>query len=392
MVLVFLTGNLFVKKYESGARREVETSLLFTTRMIQNRIVPYLGLENTRDLLESIVGEVMDENPDLKCIGIYDTRGKSYFVGGDRRICKQYGKERMQDDYPRTLSNRIKGKDVVSIYYQSDDLFGNTYYILYVFKTGIFAPLYSLRLYFNLLFVLFLFSEIVLVYVTKKTDEKLARMRETLITMEQSFVMERLAGLLAHELKNPLFVISGNVEMSELPPEEKKVLMDEIIRMKSIIERYEGVMRKSSKLSTDLQEAMNYILQLFGKQFEKKGLSLSAEIAYQGSLHIPFDDFKQIALNIVINALQAGVSLNIKVEKEKDRIKIYFCSPGAPLPENIKRGLFEPYFTTKKEGTGLGLFISRNLARQNQGDLYYSYINGNNCFILEVKRYENTNN
>ena len=137
---------------------------------------------------------------------------------------------------------------------------------------------------------------------------------------------------------------------------------------------------------------MRYIEHLFSAQFEKKGLSLKLDIGREYKLRIPFDDFKQVALNIVINALQARSSINIKAKRENGRVKIYFCTEGPEIPKEIQKRLFEPYFTTKKEGTGLGLFISKSLAEQSGGTLYYKYLKGQNCFILEVNVYENSDN
>ncbi len=392
MVTLFLAGNIFVRHYENVAKNEFKSNILFITHMMENRMVPYLGIKNAQDLLKMVSDDIMQENGDLRCISIYDASENIYFKAWRTETCAKLNKKRICEEPPCVFIKKEGDNDIVGVYDGVEDIFQNTYYIEYIFKTRVFVPLYSLRLYFNLFFVLFLLSELVIFYITRKTDSKLASMRESLITAEQSWVMERLAGLLAHELKNPLFVISGNIELSDMPPEEKKIISDEIIRIKSIIERYEGVMRKNKKTYTNLNEAMRYIEHLFSAQFEKKGLSLKLDIGREYKLRIPFDDFKQIALNIVINALQARSSINIRAKRENGRVKIYFCTEGPEIPKEIQKRLFEPYFTTKKEGTGLGLFISKSLAEQSGGTLYYKYVEGQNCFILEVNVYENSGN
>ncbi len=392
-LLVFFIGNFFVNRYEHKARREFQSNIYFMTEMIQNRFVPYLGIENDKDLLNVIAKEIMDENNEVMCIAVYDSLEQPYFVMKKKDFCAG-GRlpGRGASYYPYIQSVRKNGKDIVSVYQTAEDIFNHRYYILYIFETGIFSPLYSLRLYFNLLFALFLMAEVVLVYITRKTDRNLSRLREMLISAEQSFIVDRLAGLLAHELKNPLFVLSGNIELSGLSMEEKETLLNEIKRMRGIIERYETVFRKQAAPITALIEAREYLLRLFKVQFERKGLSINFELKSSYNLKMPFDDFKQIALNIIINALQAKASMNIKVEDNEKYVKMFFCSEGERIQREIEKRVFEPYFTTKKEGTGLGLFISKMLAEKNSGRLYYRYKRGFNCFILEVLKHENTDN
>jgi len=79
-----------------------------------------------------------------------------------------------------------------------------------------------------------------------------------------------------------------------------------------------------------------------------------------------------VFLNLVLNAIEAmtdGGRLRIRAYPEGDQIAVAFTNSGPPIPPEILAHLFEPFITTKPEGTGLGLWVSNTMVRQQGGVL-----------------------
>lgn len=396
VIVIFFISNILVLRYERKARGELEKNIKFTIESIQSRLVPFLGIKDSRELLFPIVKEIMDEYPDLMCVEIKDSLKVPYFKMEKNKSCNNF-----ELLYAKNIKNNAqkwilkqKNSDVFIYTDTASGVFGGKYYIFYVLTTRIFTPLYSLRLYFNLLAAMFILMELITFILLWSLERKLARYRETLISFEQATVLDRLAGYLSHEIKNPLFVLSGNIELSELPEEDKKILLSEIKRIRGIVERYGNVFKRNSqKKYSSPCKVLKDIEGLFRMQFTRKGLSLSIECDINKNINIPVDQFKQIAINLILNALQARSSINIRCISSQDKLlRIFFCSSGEKIPHHIQKRMFEPYFSTKKEWTGLGLFVAKTIVEGYGGRLFYKYSENKNCFIVEVMLYEDTDN
>jgi two-component system NtrC family sensor kinase len=84
------------------------------------------------------------------------------------------------------------------------------------------------------------------------------------------------------------------------------------------------------------------------------------------------DQLVQVFLNLILNAIDAtdtGGHINVRAETVEDRLVIHIEDDGVGIaPEHVPK-LFQPYFTTKKHGTGLGLFVTRKLILDHGGDI-----------------------
>ena len=393
--IVFFLSNVLVSRYEKKARRELERNITLIIEAIQNRLQPFLGVENDKDLVYSVLQEVMDENNDLVCIEIRDSLEKTYLRVGEMTSCEKYMRfAKNIENKSKTWMLREKSSDVFMVYNTVLGVFGGEYHVFYVLRTRIFSPLYSLRFYFYLLALIFILMEFFSFILLGRFESKLAKYRETLISFEQASVLDRLAGSLAHEIKNPLFILSGNIELANIKEEDKKLLLSEIQRIRGIIERYGNVFKKDhSKRNCSPYDVLKDIEALFKMQFEKEDLSLSIECRRHISIEIPPDQFKQIAINLVLNALQAKSSICITCSLlKRDVLRIDFCSAGKRISTDIEKRMFEPYFSTKREGTGLGLFVAKTIVEGYGGKFFYEYKNNKNCFVIKVNAYENTDN
>ena len=152
-----------------------------------------------------------------------------------------------------------------------------------------------------------------------------------------------------------------------------------LIKFVETYRQLSGVARPLRK-AVDLQELMDQVISLNSEY----AASCGATCVYrpeEPDLMIYADEgqISQILINLIKNALQAGakhIDISAKMGKEDDVI-IQVANDGAPIPVSAQEQIFVPFYTTKKEGSGIGLSISRQIMRQHNGtiDLVRSDVN-----------------
>ncbi len=227
---------------------------------------------------------------------------------------------------------------------------------------------------------------IILVDITEK------KMREFQLRQAESLAaLTTLSAGVAHEIKNPLTSIdihiqllnreiqkfkSNNLEVVKNIKNFLAIVKEEIDRLNSIVQDFLFAVRPMS-LSLSKKNINGIVRDLV--DFLKYEL-LEADIEVKLDLGDKLPDvvvdskyLKQALLNIIKNsaeAIRSGGKIRIKTEEEKDGdVVIHIMDDGEGIPENIMSKIFEPYFTTRKSGTGLGLVIVYKIIRELGGDL-----------------------
>ncbi|HTZ41437.1 MAG TPA: ATP-binding protein [Syntrophales bacterium] len=228
-------------------------------------------------------------------------------------------------------------------------------------------------------------------FVFQNQKRHLARIDEMRKRLEQS---ERLSSLgqlaagVAHEIRNPLNAISmasQRLQREYLPCEEDKVqefgrltgvIRDEIRRLNVIIEDFLTFSR-SRRLELrefSLTEVVQKLVRLMGEEARARGISLSVK-SMQDSLMVPMDvdKLQQALINIIKNAIESiegAGSVDIAVERQAgERAVIRVSDTGSGLaPEEVEK-IFDPDYTTKEKGLGLGLPIAHEIIRGHGGTI-----------------------
>jgi PAS domain S-box-containing protein len=222
--------------------------------------------------------------------------------------------------------------------------------------------------------------------------ERLHAERERKILEQAARQMERLAGLgtlaagLAHELNNPVGIISSRIELmlmdaEALPPEtaeDLRVIHRHAQRMARLATGLLSFGRRSSgeRVPVDLNLVIEETLLLIGPQIVKTGIELVTRLGDVPPIRGDGSTLQQVVLNLVSNAREAmtGAPGRIHIETrtaagppKRVELAIEDTGPGIS-PEDLAR-IFDPFFTTKTTGTGLGLAITYGIVHEHEGTI-----------------------
>jgi PAS domain S-box-containing protein len=237
------------------------------------------------------------------------------------------------------------------------------------------------------------------------TDETQLRRLETRIKVtEKMATIGELAAGIAHEIRNPLAAMKGFTEILQRKIKDndaaKEMVADiatEIEILNKIVTNF-LVFAKPTAVEAhevELAEVIEGLLPLVKKEAESKKIKVSFTARQSALLHLDSEQFRRALLNIVLNAIQASpAKAPIEIIQERysrkelmawlkgfefsplllnETVNAWVCvsvrdhGPGF-LPENLKK-MFTPFFTTKTEGFGLGLSITKKILEAHGGDV-----------------------
>lgn len=213
-------------------------------------------------------------------------------------------------------------------------------------------------------------------------ESEVREMAQKLIQAERLSAMGELASRLAHDMRNPLSVIKGTVQVIK---KTSKNLDDSTLKRIDLIEK------SIFRMTHQIDGVLDYVK---GTPLKKKPSSLNEIIisALQTliipsniTINFPKDDIVLLCdaqkieimfANMILNAIQAiGDSkgtINIRVKKQQNNILIKIEDSGSGIPAKIIGKIFDPLFTTKQEGTGLGLASCKSIVEQHRGTISVS--------------------
>ncbi len=224
---------------------------------------------------------------------------------------------------------------------------------------------------------------------TQHAAERLAESNRNLRRAEASLRRsERLAALgqltagLAHELRNPLGTIKASAEMlSKQSTRARPEIMDEMAGyIGSEVDRMNGLVSSFLDFAkplqirpvlADLQTVMEDVLRQQSELAKSRGVSLSMR-AGDGNFQFVFDPdlLKSAISNLIQNAIDAsapGQDVEVRVETTEENVLVFVTDHGQGIQAEHLENIFNPFFTTKPHGTGLGLALVAKIVDEHQG-------------------------
>ncbi|QDT16393.1 two-component system sensor histidine kinase NtrB [Alienimonas californiensis] len=228
-------------------------------------------------------------------------------------------------------------------------------------------------------------------------------MGQRLRRMERYMGLGSLAAGLQHEIKNPLSALSLHVQLLDealredgSTPEVREmldVLNAETRRITGVLEGFRDFASVATLELTEVDgaELVDKLVRLIEPQATRDGVRIEREYARDGSARLVADPgrIEQVLLNLILNAFAAmpgGGRLTLRLEPTADSVDFEVADTGGGIPEKFRDQIFDPYFTTRSAGTGMGLALSEKIVRQHHGSLDFRTGPGGTTFTVSLPR------
>ena len=223
------------------------------------------------------------------------------------------------------------------------------------------------------------------IFIARDITE-MKRLQAELIQSEKLALVGKMSSSIAHELRNPLVPIGGfariiHKKLEEGSPIKKyaEIIIKEIDRLERLLHDllYYTKEVKPVMQPANLNEIINELIILYEDTFNERKIKVDARISPEIPL-ITLDptQIKQSLMNLLYNAIQAmpdGGILTIESRMEEREgihyASVYIHDTGCGIPDEVMKRIFDPFYTTKIHGLGLGLTLTKNIIELHGGEI-----------------------
>lgn len=217
---------------------------------------------------------------------------------------------------------------------------------------------------------------------------------------EKQALAGRIAAGIAHEIRNPLTTVRGYLQYLEKEVDEKtsslftNLLIPEIDRANKIISDFLSI-AKPAHLQTETIQIGSFLTDYLGKFLKSEallyGIQMEIEldpdtenVCIRGNR----EELLQVFMNLFLNSLQAKdehpLKITLRAKVVDSILQIVFADNGKGIPSAILNQIFDPFFSTKDYGTGLGLSVSRKIIENHSGFMYANSNSEGTSFIIDI--------
>ena len=222
-------------------------------------------------------------------------------------------------------------------------------------------------------------------YKASQTDlkQRLRQVEETLEQCQRMALASRFAGAVMHEVNNPLEAITNLVYITKTHKDDSALVSENM----GIIEQQLAILSKvTSQALTfhrtqaeaqdwDLVAIAESALKLHADKITRHGVTVDSRFKRPAVTRAFGTEILQVVSNLILNALDAlpreSGRLSFRVKTHGEAIHITVSDNGSGMPAHVTKRLFEPYMTTKAQGTGLGLWLSQRIIVKHSGTLRF---------------------
>lgn len=216
--------------------------------------------------------------------------------------------------------------------------------------------------------------------VREKSDA-LQKAQNEIVQSEKLAALGYLSAGMAHEIRNPLNSISLFIQLMRQNTNDPDQLeyqgkiLKEVDRVDLIIRKLLDASRRTRTITSDVQinEVIDNALEVFSPQIEDRKIQVERRYHVVPSpIKADHAELEQIFTNLFLNAMDEmidGGRLEIDISELKDSVVVRVGDSGRGIPESILPSIFEPFFSTKTRGTGMGLPVVQRIARMYEGSI-----------------------
>jgi signal transduction histidine kinase len=239
--------------------------------------------------------------------------------------------------------------------------------------------------------------------LSREVEEKTRELRESqerLLRSERFAAVGEAAAYVSHEIKNPLMVIGGLAHQvarrlegqSELQ-EKLRLIREEVRRLEAFLGDLRDFTRPAQPAFTpvDLNQVIREVEQLLESEARKRGVEIVEDLDSRlPSVPADPNQMKQVLLNLMKNALEAmdgGGRLLLKSGAEEREVWFSVTDTGVGMPPEVQAKIFNPFFTTKDKGTGLGLAVIHKIITDHHGSIQVESIpDRGSTFVVKLPK------
>lgn len=225
---------------------------------------------------------------------------------------------------------------------------------------------------------------------------------QQLIDKKEKESWYKLMNVMSHEIINtitPITSLAGNLgslledDLDKETQKELKKGLDIIKKRSHHLTSFVDSYRKLAELPTpnaeqvNIANLINNALILFEQQLKDNNIVVDFNSDKNQNLNIDKQQIEQVVINLLSNCLYAldnieNAKISITIENNNNRVKIIFADNGIGISDKIKANIFVPYFTTRKNGSGIGLALAKSIMEAHNGNITFTSDKEKTRFIL----------
>jgi signal transduction histidine kinase len=224
------------------------------------------------------------------------------------------------------------------------------------------------------------------VLVRLSDPEAQRKINRELQTADRLTAISRISSGVAHEVKNPLNAILLHVEVARSKlsrgdtdvAEQMEIISREILRLDRVVRTFLDFTRPVELRmgNIPLQELVQEIVDLARPQTAAANIQVSVLLEAEGvEVRVDRDLLKQAMLNVVVNAIQAmpeGGELHFEATTSEDTAEVRISDSGGGISEDLRDKIFRLYFSTKQQGSGIGLAMTFRIVQLHDGTIDFT--------------------
>ena len=267
---------------------------------------------------------------------------------------------------------------------------------MFYFRANTYSFAFTYLLVVAKLFGFYVSSYLVFIYLLKGED--IMNINTAMKELEKEKVLRTSLFKLTHEIKNPLAVCKGYLDMLDLNNQEKvdkyiPIVKGEIERTLTLMDDYLDYTKvKINKEEVDIYLLLDEIIKSLEMFFKENKIVLNIDVPDDELyLSVDFNRIKQVIINILKNSKEArdinkdNLTIKIKTRITKLYFKIIIEDNGIGMDQDTLRQVMDLFFTTKRNGTGLGTSLSKEIVELHGGNIkYLSELNKGTTVIVSL--------